>query len=119
VPAEHAEAHAAASYAQALPGGAPGPGTELFALDHDGATVGRLWLHTSPGPGWVQAVEVSPAHRGRGHGRTLMLAAEAACRAAGTAAVGLNVFTANTVAIRLYASLGYRVHLRQLWKPLA
>lgn len=119
VPAQHAQAHAAASYAQALPGGDPAPGAALLALDHEGATVGRLWLHTAPGPGWVQAVEVCPEHRGRGHGRTLMLAAEAECRTAGTAAVGLNVFTANEVALGLYASLGYRVRLRQLWKPLA
>lgn len=119
VPAEHAEAHAAASYARALPGGGPAPGSALLALDHDGTTVGRLWLNVTPGPGWVQAVEVPAAHRGRGHGRTLMLAAEAECRAAGTTAIGLNVFTANAVAIGLYASLGYRVRLRQLWKPLA
>ncbi|SHM49896.1 GNAT family N-acetyltransferase [Actinacidiphila paucisporea] len=118
VPAEQAEAHAAASYALAFPGGTPAPGSALLALDHDGTTVGRLWLHTAPGPGWVQAVEVTASHRGRGHGRTLMLAAESACRAAGTTALALNVFTANEVAIRLYTSLGYRTTLRQLWKPL-
>lgn len=118
VPADHAEAHAAASYALALPGGAPAPGSALLALDRDGSTVGRLWLQTTPGPGWVQAVEVPPAHRGHGYGRALMLAAETQCLAAGTTAVGLNVFTANAVAIRLYASLGYRATLRQLWKPL-
>ncbi|WUH94663.1 GNAT family N-acetyltransferase [Streptomyces sp. NBC_00433] len=118
VPAEHAESHAAASYAQAFPGGTPAPGTALLGLDHEGTTVGRLWLHTTPGPGWVQAVEVSAPHRGHGHGRTLMLAAESACRAAGTTSLGLNVFTANEVAIRLYTSLGYGATLRQLWKPL-
>ncbi|MFG1807027.1 GNAT family N-acetyltransferase [Streptomyces sp. NPDC049040] len=117
-PAEQAESHAETSYALAFPGGTPAPGSELYALDYDGVTVGRLWLHTSPGPGWVQAVEVDPAHRGRGHGRTLMLAAEARCRAAGAASIGLNVFTTNTVAIRLYTSLGYRPTLHQLWKPL-
>lgn len=118
VPADHAEAHAAASYARVLPGGIPTPGSALLALDHDGTTVGRLWLHTAPAPGWVLAVEVPPPHRGHGHGRTLMLAAEAACRAAGTGAVGLNVFATNAVAIGLYASLGYRPTLHQLWKPL-
>lgn len=118
VPADQAEAHAAACYARALSGGAPAAGSALLALDHDGTTVGRLWLHVMPDPGWVQAVEVSPRHRGRGHGRTLMLAAETACRAAGTAAVGLNVFATNSVAIGLYTSLGYRPTLHQLWKPL-
>jgi GNAT superfamily N-acetyltransferase len=118
VPHEQAEAHAAASYADALPGGEPAPGSVLLALDHDGATVGRLWLRTSPGPGWVQAVEVAPAHRGHGLGRALMLAAEAECRAAGATALGLNVFATNAVALRLYASLGYGATLRQLWKPI-
>jgi ribosomal protein S18 acetylase RimI-like enzyme len=47
-----------------------------------------------------------------------MLAAEARCRAAGVTGLGLNVFTANTVALRLYDSLGYRVRMRQLWKSL-
>lgn len=119
VPAGQAESHASASYALALPGGAPAPGSTLLALDHGGTTVGRLWLRTAPGPGWVQAVEVPPEHRGRGHGRTLMLTAESQCLTAGTTALGLNVFTANTVAIRLYASLGYEARLRQFWKPLA
>ncbi|WP_333771066.1 GNAT family N-acetyltransferase [Streptomyces sp. IBSBF 2435] len=119
VPADQAEAHAAASYAQALPGGAHAPGGELLALDQDGAAVGHVWLLALPGPGWIQAVEVLPPYRGRGHGRTLMRAAETACLAAGTRRVGLNVFTANAVAIGLYASLGYRPTLRQLWKPLA
>lgn len=118
VPERAARAHAASSYADAFPGGRPAPGTALLALDVDGATVGRLWLRTAPAPAWVQVVEVAPAHRGRGHGRTLMLAAESRCRAAGAGGLGLNVFTANTVALRLYASLGYGVRLRQLWKPL-
>lgn len=118
VPADPAEAHAEASYALALPGGSPAPGSSLLALDSDGATVGCLWLQTAPGPGWIQAVEVPPPHRGRGHGRTLMRVAEDACLAAGTTVVGLNVFTANTVAIGLYTSLGYRATLHQLWKPL-
>jgi GNAT superfamily N-acetyltransferase len=106
VPAEHAQTHAAAS------GGA------VLALDCDGAAVGRLWLHTAPGPGWVQAVEVPPPHRGRGYGRALMLAAEDECLAAGTATVGLHVPTADTAALRLCASLGYRPTLRHLCKPL-
>jgi GNAT superfamily N-acetyltransferase len=119
VPEHAAQAHAAASYASAFPGGRPAPGSVLLALDVDGRTAGRLWLHTAPAPGWVQVVEVAPEHRGRGHGRTLMLAAEAYCRAAGTRGLGLNVFTANTVALGLYASLGYGVRMRQLWKPLS
>ncbi|MFD0346740.1 GNAT family N-acetyltransferase [Kitasatospora aburaviensis] len=63
-------------------------------------------------------VEVAEAHRGHGHGRTLMLLAERECLAAGVHDLGLNVFTGNEVAIRLYDSLGYRVTNRVYGKPL-
>ncbi len=63
-------------------------------------------------------VEVSPAHRGRGHGRTLMLLAERECLAAGVRNLGLNVFADNAVAVRLYGSLGYRVTERLYGKAL-
>lgn len=112
VPAAQAEAHARSSYAAAL------PHSTVLALDTPDATAGRVWLTATPPSGWIQAVQVSPGHRGRGFGRALMLAAEARCRAAGVTGLGLNVFTANTVALRLYDSLGYRVRMRQLWKSL-
>jgi GNAT superfamily N-acetyltransferase len=97
--------------------GAPAPAG--LALDHDGTTVGRLWLRTAPGPGWVHAVEVLPAHRGRGYGRALMLAAESACIAVGTTAVRLNLPPANAQATRLCTTLGYRALHHDLTKPLA
>lgn len=112
VPAARAEAHAAASFAAAL------PYSTLLALDVGGVTAGRIWLAVTPPSGWVHAVEVDHAHRGQGFGRSLMLAAEARCRAAGLTGLGLNVFTSNTVALGLYESLGYGVRLRQLWKSL-
>ncbi|MFI6155380.1 GNAT family N-acetyltransferase [Kitasatospora sp. NPDC051170] len=67
---------------------------------------------------WVMGVEVSPPHRGRGHGRTLMLLAERECLAAGVHNLGLNVFSRNEVAVRLYRSLGYTVTERLYGKPL-
>ncbi|MFD7737879.1 hypothetical protein [Kitasatospora sp. NPDC059800] len=47
-----------------------------------------------------------------------MLLAERECLAAGVRDLGLNVFAGNEVAIRLYASLGYRVTNRIYGKPL-
>ncbi|MFD4660531.1 GNAT family N-acetyltransferase [Kitasatospora sp. NPDC058444] len=67
---------------------------------------------------WVMKVEVSPAHQGQGHGRTLMLLAERECLDAGVRNLGLNVFSGNEVAVRLYASLGYRVTERYYGKAL-
>lgn len=117
VPRDQAETHEALAFAAALPEGRATPGTDLLALDHGGETVGHLWLRT-PEPAWVFSVEVEAAHRGRGHGRTLMLAAENAAFAAGASSLCLNVFVGNTPALRLYESLGYGVTQRALAKPL-
>jgi GNAT superfamily N-acetyltransferase len=106
-----------ATMAELVPGGLPAPGSVMLGLDHGGVTVAFLWLHTAD-PAWVYSVEVDAAHRGRGHGRAAMFAAENHCRDLGGTALGLNVFTANTTAVRLYESLGYRVATRHFVKPL-
>jgi ribosomal protein S18 acetylase RimI-like enzyme len=118
VPRDQAEAHEAAAFAAALPDGPATEGTALFSLDHDGETAGHLRLRFAD-PAWVFSVEVEPAHRGKGHGRTLMLAAENTCRDAGASSVQLNVFTGNVPALRLYESLGYRTTERHFAKPLS
>lgn len=124
MPRAQAAAREAAAFDQVLPQGRDTPGAALYALAHDGETVGRAALRLydeadRAAPARVLAVEVDAAHRGRGHGRTLMLAAENACREAGATALTLNVFTGNTPALRLYESLGYRTTLRHLSKTLA
>ncbi|MGA5819228.1 GNAT family N-acetyltransferase [Kitasatospora sp. NPDC094028] len=111
-----------------LPQGADTPGTVLSSLygpDGEPQPYGSIWvdLHLTDLPdgeplAWVMVVEVSPAHRGRGHGRALMLLAERECLAAGVRNLGLNVFADNPVAIRLYASLGYRITNRLYGKQL-
>jgi ribosomal protein S18 acetylase RimI-like enzyme len=117
VPRDRARAHADRAVADLLPDGVPAPGTALLALAHEGEPVARLWLRAAE-PAWVLEVEVGAAHRGRGHGRAMMLAAENHCRAAGTRTLDLNVFVTNTTALRLYESLGYRTVRRHFAKPL-
>ncbi|WP_431682028.1 GNAT family N-acetyltransferase [Kitasatospora sp. KL5] len=121
-----AAAKADADHRQVLPQGPDTPGAALRRLtDAGGGDLGSLWLHLrqdllpdgSP-LAWVMVVEVAEAHRGRGHGRTLMLAAERECLAHGVHDLGLNVFSRNTVATALYDSLGYRVTRRTLGKQL-
>ncbi|MET9217206.1 GNAT family N-acetyltransferase [Streptomyces sp. NPDC003300] len=123
MPREQAAAREAAAFDHVLPRGRDTPGAALYALAHDGVTVGRVALRLydeadRAAPAWVLAVEVDTAHRGRGHGRTLMLAAENACREAGAPAVALDVFAGNAPALRLYESLGYGTTVRHLTKPL-
>lgn len=79
----------------------------LSVLEHDGVRVGILWVEFIGARASVHDVETDEAFRGRGHGRSLMLLAEAQTIASGRRVLGLNVFAGNTPAERLYESLGY------------
>ncbi|MFJ9948939.1 GNAT family N-acetyltransferase [Kitasatospora sp. NPDC091207] len=124
--AEQACAKSDADHLSLLPQGADSPGVALRRLYGDAPDpLGSLWLALrvrdlpDGAPlAWVMVVEVAAAHRGAGHGRSLMLLAERECLAAGVRDLGLNVFTGNGVAIRLYESLGYRITNRVYGKPL-
>ncbi|MFD5088299.1 GNAT family N-acetyltransferase [Kitasatospora sp. NPDC058406] len=123
---EQARAKSDADHLNLLPLGAGTPGVALRRLRGAGPDpLGSLWLalrvrDLSDGApmAWVMVVEVAEAHRGHGHGRALMLLAERECLAAGVRDLGLNVFSGNEVAIRLYESLGYRVTNRVYGKTL-
>jgi GNAT superfamily N-acetyltransferase len=112
-----AAALADADYRAALPDGPATPHTALRVLSHHGTDVGHLWLRLAA-PARVFLITIDPGHRGHGHGRSLMLAAERECAAAGVPTLGLNVYTANTPAMRLYDSLGYRPTEHHFSKPL-
>lgn len=106
-----------------LPDGPATTGMAFRRLLHDGVDVGTLWLRLDGAPhpdadAWVHAVEVAEQHRGRGHGRTLMRAAERMCREAGRRVLGLDVEAGNVPALALHASLGYRPVEHLLSKPL-
>jgi ribosomal protein S18 acetylase RimI-like enzyme len=121
--AEEAARRAVQSLDALLPAGASTPGAALRVLAHDGTDVGRVWVELERSPredsgAYVYEVEVDEARRGRGHGRTLMLVAEREALAAGARTLGLHVLIANTPAMRLYSSLGYRVTEHHFWKPL-
>ncbi|WP_314173345.1 GNAT family N-acetyltransferase [Streptomyces winkii] len=123
LPAEEAARRAAEAFDALLPGGASTRGAVLRVLVRDGTGVGRVWLEfeRSPRPdadGYVYEIEVDEEQRGHGYGRSLMLVAEREALAAGARTLGLHVLTANTPAIRLYSSLGYRVVEHHFHKPL-
>ncbi|MFD7639023.1 GNAT family N-acetyltransferase [Kitasatospora sp. NPDC059795] len=123
---DEATAKSENDHRRALPAGPDTPDTALRRLvDADGNVLGCVWvalrqdrLPDGRPLAWVMLVEVAPDQRGRGHGRTLMRVAERECLTAGVHDLGLNVFSDNDVAIALYESLGYRVTLRRLSKPL-
>lgn len=111
VPADQARAKADADHRDLLPHGLATPGVHLEVLVSDDAVVGHVWvarkeLETGPAA-YVYDVAVAEEHRGRGHGRALMLLAERAALADGMTTLALHVFSDNTPAVRLYESLGY------------
>ncbi|MEU0970406.1 GNAT family N-acetyltransferase [Streptomyces sp. NPDC005917] len=118
VPAADALAKSERDYADGLPQGLATRGMRISVLEHEGARVGTLWLVLAREPAFVYDVLVDEGRRGRGHGRTLMLLAEAQSIAAGKQSLGLNVFAGNTPAERLYASLGYVTTSYSLYKDL-
>jgi ribosomal protein S18 acetylase RimI-like enzyme len=83
----------------------------LTARNESGQPVGALWLHTTTGPGgpfaFVYDVVVDTSVRGRGFGRSVMVAAEELARSLGARYIELNVFGFNDVARSLYRSIGY------------
>jgi mycothiol synthase len=70
-----------------------------------GVALGERW---EDGTGYVAELAVAPRARGRGHGRTLLLALFEAFRQAGLAHAELSVHGRNRGALRLYESVGMR-----------
>lgn len=118
MPEAEARAKAAADHGGLLPEGIATPGARLSVLVHEDAAVGTLWVAERGADAFVYDVEVGAEHRGRGHGRALMLLAERQGAEAGKDRVGLNVFAGNTPALRLYESLGYETTEYSLYKQL-
>ncbi|WP_103535766.1 GNAT family N-acetyltransferase [Streptomyces sp. SM11] len=123
VPPEQARRKSETDHAALLPDGLATKGVRFRMLLHAGEVVGHVWvalreLPTGGPSGFVFDVEVREEHRGRGHGRALMLVAEDVTRAWGADRLGLHVFASNTPALRLYESLGYTTTRYNLAKAL-
>ncbi|MFJ3233077.1 GNAT family N-acetyltransferase [Streptomyces sp. NPDC086787] len=118
VPEAEARRKSAQAHARLLPDGPASENTLISVLEHEAVPVGSLWLALLPDMAYVYDVGVYPDRRGHGHGRTLMLLAEAQATAGGRDRIALNVFANNTPAERLYASLGYETTEYHLYKSL-
>lgn len=76
----------------------------------DGRFAGAAWLRHGLAPDicWLDFIVVNPEFRRRGVGRSLMRASERLALAAGEHRIGLAVRTENSVALTLYAQMGFR-----------
>ncbi|KQX61105.1 acetyltransferase [Streptomyces sp. Root1310] len=107
VPEDEARAGSRRDHEMLLPQGRATENMLFSVLEQEGTRVGTLWVAIVGDKAFVYDVETDEAFRGRGHGRSLMLLAEAQAIAADKRVLGLNVFAGNTPAERLYESLGY------------
>jgi L-amino acid N-acyltransferase YncA len=97
-----------------FPGGGPPPGHTVVATDADGTVLGTAQSgpnHGGPGSHIATAsFMVDPAHGGRGAGRALGEHVLGLARADGYRGMQFNaVAESNTVAVRLWRSLGFEV----------
>ena len=109
--------------ARGLPDGLRTKEMLLLTAMVGGEPVGLLWIglthpRGTPATGFIYDIEVAEAHRGAGHGRALLAAAEETVRSHGLKAITLNVHAHNTRAVHLYETSGYRVVTQQMTKDL-
>jgi ribosomal protein S18 acetylase RimI-like enzyme len=101
-----------------LPDGINTENQLIWLAHHDDVPVGSLWISTARPTPFIYMIDVLAEQRGKGYGRSIMLAGEDECRRRGYAHLDLNVFGSNTTAIGLYDSLGYVVLSQQMRKTL-
>ena len=111
--ADAAPGRAEREFAELLPQGLATPAQELRSIvATDGTDVGAVWLGPrdmpGKGTGFIWDIEVRAEFRGQGYGRAALLALEPLARELlGYDAIGLHVFSDNTVARELYRTSGY------------
>lgn len=59
--------------------------------------------------GWLNYLAVSPGHRGKGYGRSIVMAAEQLLSERGAPKINLQVRSTNTAVLAFYQALGYKV----------
>jgi ribosomal protein S18 acetylase RimI-like enzyme len=107
-----------------LPGGVRTKDQYLYTT-RDAATgeqAGVLWINVRTKAGRTEAfiydIVIAEERRGQGYGRATMLACVERARELGADSVGLHVFGDNTVARKLYTSLGFIETSVQMSLPL-
>lgn len=118
---EDARAFAAKQRAELVPNELQTPGHRFWVVENaERQRVGVLWvqLRDAQHLAFIYNIEMDPAERGKGYGRQALEALEAEMRPLGITKIGLNVFGDNTVAMRLYQSMGYQTVATNMQKDI-
>lgn len=110
-PVDVAKAKAARDVPGLLSAGVATRGVEVLVVEEGGESVGKVILgereREGDRYGFVYDIVIEPERRERGLGRAALELLEEHARTRGLHRIELNVFGGNTVARRLYTSLGY------------
>ena len=112
---------AARQFEQLLPDGIASKGHHFWRIVNDnGNAVGDLWMlvESEKARAFIYFVGIDEEYRGQGYSRAAMLALETTVKPLGAQHIDLNVFGDNTVAVRLYESLGYKPTAMNMRKEL-
>jgi GNAT superfamily N-acetyltransferase len=124
-PADVVEERVRVGIATLLPQGVDTPYNSLFEIvaQPDNRPVGSLWVNYRELSGqpalWVCDISILPHAQRQGHGKRAFSIMETMAREAGITAIGLNVFTHNHGAQRLYKSLGFQATNTHMVRSLA
>lgn len=102
---------AARQFDQLLPDGMASKGHYFWRIVSDnGDAVGDLWVlvESEKARAFIYFIGIDEQYRGQGYSKAAMLALETTVKPLGASHIDLNVFGDNTVAVRLYESLGYK-----------
>jgi ribosomal protein S18 acetylase RimI-like enzyme len=97
-------------FEELLPQGLKTEDNFLYTLFDGGQAVGMTWIKAKTHPsksGFIYDVFVEEKFRGKGYGKSLMLLLEEKAREMGLKSLELHVFGSNTVARKLYETIGY------------
>ncbi len=110
---EEAQQMAKREFEQLLPQGPDTPGQHLFTMADSvsGEPVGTIWFAERGAPqvphAFIYDIVVSERLRGKGYGKSALLAIEPKVRELGLQRIALHVFGTNKTAIGLYERTGY------------
>lgn len=113
-----------ASFESLVPGALEdSPDQHIFAITDRARIIGTLWFGIIRDKGapyaYVWDVVLDETHRGKGLGKLVMKLLEDRVMNMGIEKICLNVFTRNSVALRLYERLGYQATSQIMQKVLS